>query len=94
MMNSAITCLMLTLDNLFSFSVDVVIVILTALILFLPAIIELKKPKDSGPRLIEDNFAKKHIGILNALVNIEGDQNSQLTISFLKLFCPFSDLEA
>ena len=30
---------------------------LTILIMFLPTIIELRKPRDAGPRLITDSFA-------------------------------------
>jgi hypothetical protein len=44
LLNLAIAVLLL----LFLISVPV-------LLLFLPAIIELKKPKDGGPRLIEEN---------------------------------------
>jgi hypothetical protein len=32
---------------------------IVVLLMFLPAIIELKKPKDAGPRLITDSFEQK-----------------------------------
>ncbi len=39
---------------------------------FMPAIIELKKPKDAGPRMIVDNPGKIKFGMLKiALVDIE-----------------------
>ncbi|MCL5949487.1 MAG: hypothetical protein M1490_03305 [Candidatus Bathyarchaeota archaeon] len=42
--------------------------------MFLPAIIELKKPKDAGPRLITDSFAQMHLSALKtALLNIEDE---------------------
>jgi hypothetical protein len=41
-------------------------------LLFLPAIIELKKPKDAGPRLISDSFANMHLDVFReSLINIE-----------------------
>jgi hypothetical protein len=46
--------------------------ILSVALLFLPAIIELKKPKDAGPRLITDSFAQIRLSALKtALLNIE-----------------------
>lgn len=41
---------------------------------FLPAVIELKKPKDAGPRLLVDNASNASyapFGFNNGLVNIE-----------------------
>ena len=44
------------------------------LLMFLPAIIELKKPKDAGPRLITENFAKIGLSTLKIpIINIEDD---------------------
>ena len=42
---------------------------------FLPALIELKKPKDAGPRLIDDNIPKIRIGTLKIpIIDIEEEQ--------------------
>ena len=42
---------------------------------FLPALIELKKPKDAGPRLIDYKILKLRIGILKVpLIDIEEEQ--------------------
>jgi hypothetical protein len=42
---------------------------------FLPALIELKKPKDAGPRLIRDNIPKIRISALKVLLtDIEEEQ--------------------
>jgi len=42
---------------------------------FLPALIELKKPKDAGPRLINDNIPKIRISTLKVpLTDIEEEQ--------------------
>ncbi len=61
-----------------SFITLVTIIIPTAaiviLLMFLPAIIELKKPKDAGPRLITDSFAQMRLPSLKtALFNIEDE---------------------
>jgi hypothetical protein len=45
------------------------------ILFFLPAIIELKKPKDAGPRIIIDNPAKITLGMLKiAIIDIEEGQ--------------------
>ncbi len=44
---------------------------LTILIMFLPTIVELKKPRDVGPRLIPDTFAKVRLSTLTSLFNID-----------------------
>jgi hypothetical protein len=42
---------------------------------FLPAIIELKKPRDAGPRLISDTYAKAVLSMLSPrLLDIEEEQ--------------------
>jgi hypothetical protein len=59
----------------------VVTIVVFVALLFLPAIIELKKPKDAGPRVIVD-FAQICINDLKtSLINIEEDLkfNSRLT---------------
>lgn len=59
-------------------------VCMTMLIMLLPAILELKKPLDAGPRLIIDNFAQLtatrfRIGLMN--LEDESDSGSQLKIN-------------
>jgi hypothetical protein len=65
------------------------------LIIFLPAIIELKKPKDCGPRLIT-YFNEPNGAILNQLVNIEADEKNStgLTNKFFLDFNFVHDIEA
>jgi hypothetical protein len=67
------------------------------LILFLPAIVELKKPKDSGPRMITDRIptARPATGSIFHLTNIEEEQrmeNMLLRLSKIIDFLP--NLEA
>ncbi len=63
--------------------------IMTILLMFLPAIIELKKPKDAGPRLINENFTKIGLSTLKIpIINIEDDwkldiQSTMKIASFL-----------
>jgi len=48
---------------------------MTIVLFFLPAIIELKKPKDAGPRIIKDNPAKITLGMLKIpIIDIEEKQ--------------------
>jgi hypothetical protein len=49
--------------------------------MFLPAIIELKKPHDPGPRLIHESFAKSRLGGFKAFLTNggEGKIDEQLT---------------
>jgi len=52
------------------------------ILFFLPAIIELKRPKDAGPRLIKDNPAKVTLSMLKIpIIDIEEGQ---------KLICQFT----
>ena len=45
------------------------------ILFFLPALIELKKPKDAGPRLINDNIPKIRISTLKLpITDIEEEQ--------------------
>jgi len=46
------------------------------LIMFLPALLELKKPKDGGPRLITDNISEVQIQIMRMIpiTSIEDEQ--------------------
>lgn len=50
-------------------------VTMAAFLLFIPAIIELKKPKDAGPRLITENnmFTIRMVTAKNTIVNIEAE---------------------
>jgi len=56
------------------------LIITTAIVIilfFLPALIELKKPKDAGPRLIDNNIPKIRIGTLKVpITDIEEEQKS------------------
>jgi hypothetical protein len=64
--------------------------------MYLPAIIELRKPKDSGPRLINDNIAKIKISALEIpIANIEEEQkfDDQLTIGIASFFFLIPNLE-
>ena len=46
------------------------------ILFFLPAIMELKRPKDAGPRIISDNPAKITLGMLRIpIIDIEESQN-------------------
>ena len=84
---------MLTLQSLYVLATETAIVTSTVALLFLPAIIELKKPKDSGPRLLNDSLAKIRISALQtALTNIEEDDNSQ-TITLASFLYQLPNLE-
>ena len=52
------------------------------LIMLLPAILELKKPKDKGPRLIMNNISEVQIQIMrmSPVANIENEQKFDKTI--------------
>jgi hypothetical protein len=47
--------------------------VLSVGLLFLPAIIEFKKPRDPGPRLIDDFFEQKFSGTEKPLVNFDNE---------------------
>ena len=69
---------------------------ITFLLMFLPAVIELKKPKDAGPRLINDNIAKIRISTLKIpITNIEEEQkfDSQSTINIASFIYLIPNLE-
>ena len=51
------------------------------ILFFLPAIIELKKPKDAGPRIINDNPAKITLGMLKIPI-IDIEEGQKLTYQF------------
>ena len=51
-------------------------IVMVILLFFLPAIIELKRPKDAGPRIIKDYSAKITLETLNVpMTDIEKCQN-------------------
>lgn len=71
--------------------------VLSVVLLFLPAIVELKKPKDAGPRLITDSFAQMRLSTLKtALFNIEHELkfDSQLVGRIGNFLCSIPNLEA
>jgi len=62
------------IDNLLIAMIATAVIIIV--LFFLPAIIELKKPKDAGPRLIKDTLPKMIKTSLNATIaDIEEEQN-------------------
>jgi hypothetical protein len=79
-----------------------IIIIITAaptliLITFLPALIELKKPKDSGPRLIATRIPDRNLAITSfiSLADIENGQKFDGTLidTMAKLFAFLPNLE-
>jgi hypothetical protein len=67
-------------------------------IMLLPAIHELKKPKDKGPRIIMDDIPVTEIQIMHMapLVNIESEQkfDSAITQQLAKIMAVLPNLEA
>jgi hypothetical protein len=54
---------------------------LLVLLMFLPSIIELKKPRDAGPRLIHTSLKTGFVNSENSLMDVEtGLVSSQLTL--------------
>ncbi len=54
------------------------ILVMSFLLMFLPAIIELKKPKDAGPRVITtSSFLKLRLVNWFTLLNIEGNYQEE-----------------
>ena len=85
---------MLTLQNLYLFAVQTAIVTTIVTALFLPAIMELKKPKDSGPRKIKDNLDNIRIGAFRThLFNIDEEEYGKSTIGIANFLCRFPNLE-
>ena len=53
---------------------------LLVLLMFLPSIIELKKPRDAGPRLIHTSIKTGFVNSINSLMDVEtGLVSGQLT---------------
>ncbi len=70
---------------------------LAILIMFLPAVIELKRPLDAGPRLIKGNFAEILLSNLKIpIINLEDDSKleGQLTMTVKGFFDFVPNLEA
>ncbi|MCW4028769.1 MAG: hypothetical protein NWE92_03890 [Candidatus Bathyarchaeota archaeon] len=67
---------------------------LALLVMFTPAFVELKKPRDVGPRLIGNYFTRSILGNLNLpLQNMEDDSHcGVLSVRVLNLF-GFPNLE-
>jgi hypothetical protein len=67
------------------------------LIMLLPAILELKKPKDEGPRMIMDNISEVQIQIMRMtpITNIENEQrfDSAITQPLAKIIAVLPNLE-
>jgi hypothetical protein len=67
------------------------------LVMFLPAIIELKKPKDDGPRRIMESIPELKIGIMNSILiaNIEEEKkfDSSLIQTLTKIIEVLPSLE-
>ena len=66
-------------------------------LLFLPAIIELKKPKDAGPRSISDSLLQMRLrNLITALFNVEDELkfDSQLIDKIGNFLCFLPNLEA
>lgn len=68
------------------------------LIMLLPAILELKKPKDKGPRMIMDNISEAQLQIMHMtpITNIESEQkfDSAITQQLAKIIAVLPNLEA
>ena len=70
--------------------------IVTALFLmFIPALIELKRPRDAGPRLIVENFVMLSAPAptpLPVLIDLEG--GAQIIMTYERLLCFLPNLES
>lgn len=87
---------MLMIQSSYTLATLIAITTITFLLMFLPAIIELKKPKDAGPRLINDNIAKIRISTLKIpITNIEEEQkfDSKSTINIASFIYLIPNLE-
>ena len=67
------------------------------LIMLLPALLELKKPKDEGPRMIMDNISEVQIQIMRMtpIANIENEQrfDSAIIQPLAKIIAVLPNLE-
>jgi hypothetical protein len=72
-------------------------VFLSFTLLFLPAIVELRKPRDAGPRFMTDSFSQIHLSTLKtSLLDIEDGSkfDSQLASKIWGSLSFISNLEA
>jgi hypothetical protein len=71
---------------------------LLILFMLLPAILELKKPKDKGPRMIMDNISEVQIHIMHnvPIANIESEQKVDRAVlqPLAKIIAVLPNLEA
>ena len=85
---------MLTLQNLSLLVAQTAIVTSVVMLLFLPAIMELKKPKDSGPRLIKENLESVRISeFITGIFDLEEEENDKSTLGLTNFLCRFPNLE-
>ncbi len=71
-------------------------VIVSVMLLFLPAVIELKKPKDLGPRRVKDKLGKIRIKPFKiAITNIDDkeDLDNKLTETLTNFLYRFPNIE-
>ena len=71
-------------------------IVTSIFLMFLPIMIELKKHKDAGPRLIAEYFVQTGLGTLKNLLNLEEEEPicSQLTFKTVVFPVFISNLEA
>lgn len=65
-------------------------------LIFLPAIVELTKPKDAGPRMLVDSPAKITLGMLNIpIIDLEEGQRQAYQPALVNVACFYAiqDLE-
>jgi hypothetical protein len=66
-------------------------------LIFLPALTELKRPRDAGPRLITDGFTQKMLSDLKTqIINLEDNwkTDNQLTVRIFSVLDFIPNLEA
>jgi hypothetical protein len=88
---------MAPIQSLVSALVAAIAIALT--LLFLPALIELKRPRDSGPRLITKDISRLMLISLHPhVLNIEDEQmrafDSELAAKIASFLCVIPNLEA
>jgi hypothetical protein len=64
-------------------------------LLFLPAIVELKKPRDAGPRLIADVLGQNRSSIKTSLINIEDESKLDFQLDDIEDYpCAIKNMKA
>lgn len=71
------------IDSLYALILMIGITIITITLLFLPSVIELRKPKDAGPRKIFDSLTSKRLSPIHALIDIEEESDESLARFFV-----------